>query len=111
MVKNFKNQDNQKLWDEFYIKNIEELNKPKMSINQYKPVLLELEELIENKRFSTVTVSDLNKLEQIRQGKNISHARGFIMNNAIDGKIKVNKDVLSYLIPTEYKKIVELLMA
>jgi len=113
---NFKHTENQKLWDLFYSTKIQEAKdkskdeaKIKMSLNQYKPGLLALEKLTD-KQFSDITSDDIELLIKNKQGKNCGHIPGFFITAITESWIGVSKDLIVYLIPKEYRKMVEILV-
>lgn len=115
--KSFKYTENQELWDRFFAHKVEEAKvsgkeykrKPEMSIAQYKPGLLTLEALTE-KKFSDITADDLTMLDIERQGKNMMHVKGFFITAISEGWMKpIDKELVVYLIPAEYRKLVNII--
>jgi hypothetical protein len=109
MTKNFKIESNQQLWNT-YEKVQNAKGTPKGSILQYKPAFLALERTT-GKSLKDVTAKELDNFIKSDIIRNTSHIRGlylFVINNYI---FPINKDVLVYLIPVEYKALVELLIA
>ena len=109
MTKNFKIEFNQQIWNT-YEKAQQTKGTPKGSILQYKPAFLALERAT-GKPIKDVTVEELDTFIKSDIIRNTSHIRGlflFVINNYI---FPVNKDILAYLIPVEYKTLIELLIA
>lgn len=109
MTKNFNHLENQNLWNLYEQEKLAE-GSPQISISQYKPACLALEKFIDG-TFDNITAKQLDQFIQGNMIKNTSHIRGFLLTVITKGFLTVSKDVLAYLIPQEYKKIVELLIA
>lgn len=107
-VKNFKIAENHKLWDMYVEQKLEE-GRPQTSINQYKPVLLALEAKI-NKKFNEITSEEIIEFLEERGMKNENHLRGFYVTVITNEWIGVSKELAVYLIPLEYRKIIQLLL-
>jgi len=114
--KDFKHEQNQTLWNQYFeykqqqgTEQSKDPEKVKGSINQYKPSALALEKATD-KRFTDITAQELDSYINSNIIKNTGHVRGFLITCINNGWLAVNKDVLAYLIPIEYKKLVELLI-
>ena len=115
--KDFKHEQNQTLWNQYFeykqqqgIEQGKDPEKVKGSINQYKPSALALEK-VTDKQFTDITAQELNDFITSNVIKNTGHVRGFLITCINNKWLTVNKDVLAYLIPVEYKTLVELLIA
>lgn len=107
-IKQFQFEENQKVWNQ-YENNQLANGRSKVSIAQYKPAALALER-VTNKQFKDITAIELDSFINSDVIRNTSHVRGFLISVISDNAITVGKDVLAYLIPIEYKKLVELLI-
>lgn len=89
-----------------------ELLRKKTSYNQYKPVLLALDEYLDGSSFETVTADTLNQffIDNPDKKDRENHLRGIFISVITRGDLNVSKDVLLWLIPEDYKKIVEMIM-
>lgn len=104
---NFKYEENQKAWEGFYDRFISRYTgkgDPRTSINQYKPVALVLEELVNN-NFSTMTVDNWKQAEQAKPDK-INFLRSMLMDCAVNNEIRLNKEVMLAVLPEQYKAFV-----
>jgi len=110
-LKSFKHEENQKLWEKFYefkFKDIPEEKKVKlrMSVNQYKPGLLRLEEM-SDKKFEDIIPEDITEVMLVSK---VGHITAFFSTVITEGWIKADKKLIMYLIPKEYKGMVKLLV-
>ena len=81
-----------------------------MATRQYKPILIKLEEYT-NKSFDQITVCEIEAF--LLEGTNMTkknHINGFYMATATAGIFKFSKDILAWMMPTQYKEIVSLLL-
>lgn len=107
-IKNFKIEFNQNVWNSYFNGQLEKGRKAP-SLNQYKPSVLAIEEMF-NVELSELTAEQLDQFVKSNVIKNTSHIKGFLITCISEGFLEVNKDVLAYLIPVEYKKLVSLLL-
>lgn len=115
-TKNFKLEINQSLWDQFYYYKIENYNNRSnkssaaMCASQYKPGLLALEK-VTNESFANITASELDQIITARKGKNKNHIIGFYITAITQGWLNVNRELILYLFPAEYKELAKKLIA
>lgn len=107
-IKNFKIEFNQNIWDS-YIENQLEKGRKITSLKQYKPAVLAFEEMF-NIKLSELTVEQIDHFIKSNVIKNTSHIKGFLITCISEDFLEVNKGVLAYLIPIEYKKLASLLL-
>lgn len=114
-TKDFKKGENQVVWDLFYNTKLQKAldegkdeKKTKMCLNQYKPGLFALETLTD-KKFCDLTPEDIEMTIKSRSGKNGVHMTGFFITAITEEWIAVSKELIIYLIPKEYRKMVELI--
>lgn len=83
-----------------------ESKKRRMCLQQYKPIILELEEFV-NKSFDEITAEDIEKFSSITSKKNkLNHLNAFLLNGIKTGTIKNNdKEFLINLLPEIYREI------
>lgn len=77
----------------------------KLSINNYKSHLRNLENEIEND-FEKITVEQIQNINT----KSKSFVNGFYIDCIANRKIKPNADVILYLIPIEYRQLVQVIL-
>lgn len=92
------------LWD-WYSEYKLSLGKAKTSINSYKTHLRSLEMEIQND-FENITLEQIQNINENSQ----SFVSGFYADCIINRKIKPKTDVMLYLIPESYRKIVQVIL-
>lgn len=100
---------NQNVWDQYEQLKLNNGSNV-ASIRQYKPAVTELEKYIDAD-LTQLTVTQLDEFINSNIITNTSHVRGFLITCISEGLMKVDKNVVAYLIPAEYKKLVEILIA
>ena len=108
-IKKFTIEFNQKLWDSYENGQLA-AGRNITSLRQYKPAVLALEKMY-NASIDSLTVDQIDSFIKSDVIKNTSNIRGFLITCINEGFIHPSKDVLAYLIPVEYKKLVKLLLA
>ena len=96
--------ENQTLWN-MYADQVTAQGRTPSSLAQYKPVLINLEELT-NKPLSAITAAELQQLDAAREGRNMAHARAFFTHCINAGWMPADKNLIVYLVPEEYKQLV-----
>jgi len=96
--------ENQNLWNQ-YAEQVTAQGRNPSSLAQYKPALINLEELT-SKPLNAITAADLQLLDSERQGRNMAHVRAFFTHCINAGWIPADKNLIVYLVPDEYKQLV-----
>ena len=106
MAINFQFEGNQKAWDGFYSRFMTNYNgkgDARMSVNQYKPVMLELERLAGE--FSTMTVENWDELQTTKPDR-VNHARSVLMDCQTAGEVSLKRDTVVAILPDQYRAFV-----
>jgi hypothetical protein len=113
---------NQKVWDSYYngiLKSwleenrelegevyVDEFNKKRTSVLQYKPIVVEFEKYI-NKPFGDITIMDIENFKENTSKKSkLNHLNSFLVASTTKGYIKnVDLEVLISLLPKAYREL------
>ena len=126
--KKFLLSENQKIWDLYYNGSLEKwtednkalvndvfeqaLNKKKMSLAQYKPIVLSFEQYIK-KPFNNITVVDIEEFSKHTEKQNkLNHLNAFLLTSITNGSIVTNNlELLIWLLPETYRKLGRMIAA
>ena len=103
---NFQFESNQKAWSGFYSRFMGSYNgkgDARMSVNQYKPVMLEIERIVGE--FSTMTVENWQEI-QITKPDRVNHARSVLMDCQTAGEVSLKRDTMVAILPDQYREFV-----
>ena len=82
----------------------------RMSINQYKTIMLTLEEYIDGRSFEELTFEELSEFEKTTTKQNrLNHLSAFLVTCISNRLMRTSNDIILYLIPETYKGIVKIM--
>lgn len=126
--KKFLLSENQRIWNQYYNGSLEkwtednkalandvfekEFSKKKMSLAQYKPVVLSFEQYVK-KPFSNITVVDIEEFsKQTEKQSKLNHLNAFLLAGITNGSIATNNlELLIGLLPEAYRKLGRMIAA